>query len=186
MRTTLTCLIALLIALPLPAGHLTSGTWTLDPHRSMVAFTVVKNGIERVDGRFRAFRGTITYDEANPSRSSIEWRVKIASVETGKRGRDQTLQQANYFDAGRYPEMAFAARGVERLANGSMRFTGTLTIRGVSKPLTIVATQIRCDPKSPMFSARFDLDRFDFGVSGGPVLVSRNVNVRLLAVGVPK
>jgi polyisoprenoid-binding protein YceI len=183
---TLTSLLALFIAMPLAAGHLTSGTWTLDPQRSIVAFTVVKHGTERVDGRFRAFQGTVTYDEANPARSSIEWRVKIASIETGERPRDATLQNEEFFHAARYPEMTYAARGVERLPNGNFRFKGTLTIRGQSKPLTIDATMIRCGADGPVFSAKFDLDRFDFGVSGRRVLISRNVNVRLLAVGRPR
>ena len=183
---TLTSLLALFIAMPLAAGHLTSGTWTLDPHRSIVAFTVTKHGTERVDGRFRAFQGTVTYDEANPARSSIEWRVKIASIETGERPRDATLQNEEFFHAARFPEMSYIARGVQRLPNGNFRFNGTITIRGQSKPLTIEATMIRCGAEGPMFSAKFDLDRFDFGVSGRRVLISRNVNVRLLAVGRPK
>lgn len=183
---TLTAFLALFLAMPLTAGHLTSGTWTLDPHRSIVAFTVTKHGTERVDGRFRAFQGTVTYDEANPARSSIEWRVKIASVETGERARDATLQNAGYFHAARFPEMTYVARGVQRLPNGAFRFNGTLTIRGASRPLTIDATMIRCGADAPTFSAKFDLDRHDFGVSGGGIMISRNVNVRLLAVGRPK
>lgn len=183
------CLFALLSTSSLFAGHLTSGTWTLDPKRTLVAFSVVKHGTERVDGRFRDFKGTITYDEANPARSSIEWRVRIASVQTGEPGRDRTLQSDDYFDVARHPEMVFRARGVQRLRDGSMRFDGTITIRGVSKPLTVVAKQIRCDPNGPIFSTQFDLDRFDFGVKGGLMmrpLISRKVNVRLLAVGAPK
>ncbi len=154
----------------------------------MVAFTVTKHRTERVDGRFRAFQGAITYDEANPSRSSIEWRVKIASVDTGERQRDASLQHSDYFDAARFPEMIFVASGVERLPDASMRFKGTITIRGVSKPLVVHAKQIRCDPNSPMFSVRFDVDRFDFGLQGGLMMrtiISRKVNVRLLAVGLP-
>lgn len=172
--------------MPLAAGHLTSGTWTLDPQRSIVAFSVVKHGTERVDGRFRAFHGTVTYDEANPERSSIEWRVKIASVDTGERKRDASLQHSDYFDAARFPEMRYIARGVERLPNGSFRFNGTITIRGQSRPLAVNARMIRCDGDGPIFSTNFDLDRFDFGLQGGLMMrtvISRNVNVRLLAVG---
>ena len=162
---------------------LSSGTWTLDPQRSVVSFSVIKHGTERVEGRFRAFDGTMTYDASNPANSSISWRVRIASVETGERDRDRTLQGSGYFDAARFPEMTFVARGVHRLPDGRIRFRGTITIRGRSKPLTIVARQVGA---APVFVSTFDLDRFDFGVDGGRVMVSRNVNVKLVVAGVRK
>ena len=180
--------ILFVLALAAPVTDLPSGTWTLDRGRSVVAFTVMK-GDERVDGRFRDFDGVIRYDAGDPSRSSIEWHVRVASVKTAEPGRDRALRSRDFFDAGRFPEMTFVARGVERRADGSLRFNGTITIRGRSKALTVEAVPIGIDPAGPIFSTRFNLDRFDFDMAGGPVmrtLIGRNVQVRLVAAGARK
>ena len=176
---------AIFFALALAAVDLPSGTWALDRDRSVVAFTVLKHG-ERVDGRFRDFTGRVTYDANDPSRSSIEWRVRVASVKTAEPGRDRSLRGRDFFDAAHFPEMTFVARGVQPSADGTLRFTGTITIRGRSRPLTVEARPVGLDPNSPIFSTRFDLDRFEFDLEGGPMmrtLISRNVQVRLVAVG---
>ena len=157
-----------------------SGTWKLDPARSVVQFTVTKLGFEDVTGRFLDFAGVVRYDAADPSKSSVQWRVRVESVQTDARNRDQTLRQAEYFDAARHPEMTFQSGRVRDLGGGRMQIEGTITIKGRSRPLSAVA-----EPVEDGFETRFELDRYDFGIAGGRVmgrLIGRTVRVRLVAV----
>lgn len=157
-----------------------AGTWTLDPGRSVVQFTVTKLGFEDVTGRFLDFSGVVRYDAVDPSRSSVEWRVRVDSVKTDARNRDQTLRQAEYFDAARHPEMTFRSERVRALGGGRLQVEGNITIKGRSRPLTLIA-----EPAEGGFETRFELDRYDFGIVGGRVmgrLIGRTVRVRLAAV----
>src|SRR5262245_60593175 len=73
--------------------------WPIDRAHSRVTFTVTKWGFVEVEGRFLDFSGTILYDRARPEASRVDWRVKVASVETGAVNRDKSLLEPDYFDA---------------------------------------------------------------------------------------
>jgi polyisoprenoid-binding protein YceI len=157
-----------------------AGTWGIDPSRSVVQFTVTKLGFEDVTGTFRDFSGTVRYDAANPAGSSVEWRVKVGSVKTDASNRDRSLQSVEYFDAANHPEMTFRSERVRPLGDGRLQVDGPITIKGRSRPLSIVV-----EPAERGFETRFELNRHDFDIVGGSVmgrLIGRTVRVRLLAV----
>jgi polyisoprenoid-binding protein YceI len=174
-------------ALPfVPAnGHVVSegapaGTWRIDPARSVVEFTVTKLGFADVTGRFTEFTGSVRYDPAQPGNSSVEWKVRVASIETDAANRDKTLQEPEYFDARRHPELGFRSTRVRTLRDGRLEVDGALTIKGITRPQRIVAT-----PVDGGFQTTFELDRFDFEIVGGRVmrrLIGRTVRVRLTAI----
>ena len=154
------------------------GSWSIDPRQSVVGFTVTKFGREVVHGRFHDFSGTV-------QQNSMQWKVRIASVKTGERARDATLQGPEFFDARRYPEMTFVSDRIRSLPDGRIHVSGRLTIKGRTKPLVVTARQVG----SSVFETRFHLNRHDFGVSGGSVSrhgISDRVDVHLRLTGVPK
>lgn len=156
----------------------------LDPLRSEVRFTVTKLGYSDVTGRFRDFSGQLHYDAAHPENSSVRWRVAVASVETGERNRDRSLQNQEYFLASQYPDLTFTSHTVRRGENGALAVTGDITIRGIAKRLT-VPVRISEQAGRRVFVSDFELDRYDFGVRGGMVmgrLIGRTVRVHLAAV----
>jgi len=186
----------LLVALPLalmavhPAAvQPATGTPTLpavaapiDPVRSRVGFTVTKLGFSDVEGTFRDFDVDLRYDPEQPARSSVRWRVRVASVKTDAGNRDRTLQSAEYFDATHHPELTFESRNVRVLDPGRLEVEGDITIKGRTRPLTIV---VQRTADAGGFETRFTLDRHDFGVNGGRVmgrLIGRTVRVHLVAV----
>ena len=142
-----------------------TGSWSIDPARSSVRFTVTKFGSEVVEGRFRDFRGAVVYDAKNPERNALQWRVLVSSVETGETARDQTLRGPSFFDAARFPELTFVADRIRPLPDGRMHVSGRITIRGRARPLIITARPAGAN----RFVTTFQLDRHDFGVSGGSV-----------------
>jgi polyisoprenoid-binding protein YceI len=157
-------------------------TWSIDPSRSEVRFTVTKLGFENVTGVFREFDGEIQYDPDRPEASRVRWRVRVASVLTDASNRDSALQQREYFDAARYPYLEFSSQAVRRIDAGRLEVSGPITMRGVTQPITFV---VRCMPGDPpRFEADFTVDRYDFGIAGGTVmgrLIGRTVRVRLVA-----
>jgi polyisoprenoid-binding protein YceI len=159
-----------------------AGAWTIDADRSLVGFTVTKLGYDDVDGRFTRFSGNVRYDPARPEASSIRWSVRVASVKTDDPRRDQSLQGEEYFDARRHPELRFESHRVRRLDGGRLEVAGRITIKGRTRPLTLVV-QPAADGAG--FETEFALNRYDFKVNGGRVmgaLIGRKVNVHLVAL----
>ncbi len=184
---------ALLAAAGLSADARAATPWPIDHAHSKVTFTVTKWGFVEVEGRFRDFRGTILYDADHPERSRVDWRVQVASVDTGEADRNRALQRPEYFDAARNPEMRFVSTSVRRLEEDRLEVTGTITIRGIAKPLTVeVAYRGRHEVPDlgPMdlFQTRFTINRLDFGMVGGSLLgpvISRDAEVTLIAAARP-
>lgn len=165
------------------APQVAAGIWRIDPARSEVRFTITKLGFEDVTGVFRESEGEIRYDPAHLAASSIQWRVKVASVLTDASNRNRALQGEGYFDAGRHPLLSFVSREVRGSAAGMLEVSGDITIRGVTRPLTL-SVRPRVTMAGPTFETDFTIDRYEFGVVGGSVLgrlIGREARLHLLA-----
>ena len=175
------------VTMPLSAG---GDRWPIDHAHSRVTFSVTKWGFAEVEGRFHDFSGSISYNRAKPDASHIEWRVRIATVDTGETKRDQSLQAPEYFDAARYPELTFVSKRVQAAGADALDVTGKLTIRGVSKPVTVRIAYggrhtVPSEGTYDTFKTSFTINRYDFGVVGGSVLgpaISKDVKINLIAV----
>ncbi|MGZ6589817.1 MAG: YceI family protein [Solirubrobacteraceae bacterium] len=111
------------------------GAWEADPARSTVGFTVRHLKVTKVRGRFGKITGVIRCDR--DGMTSIDGRVAVASIETGDHRRDARLCGEEFFDAGRYPTIAFRAIS-EATGSGEVPVVrGTMTMRGVSRPLEL-------------------------------------------------
>ena len=158
-------------------------TWLIDPARSEIRFTVTKLGFSDVTGVFRESEGQIHYDQDRPQASRVQWRVRVASVKTDAANRDSSLQQREYFDAAQYPYLEFSSRSVRELDNGRLEVSGQITMRGVTRPLTLIVRRVQ-NGSVPRFETDFTVDRYDFGIAGGTVmgrLIGRTVRVHLAA-----
>jgi polyisoprenoid-binding protein YceI len=163
----------------------------IDRGQSRVSFLVTKWGFLEVEGRFQDFGGTIVYDPQRPEASRIDWRVKVASVKTDERNRDESLQQPEYFDTVRYPELTFVSDRVMAVSPAELEVQGRITIKGRTRPLTVrVRHATQNDARTPQpverFETEFTINRYDFGIVGGSVLgpvISREARVRILIVG---
>jgi polyisoprenoid-binding protein YceI len=181
--------IALALLLFRPDGQAAEPGWVIDKAHSRVTFTVTKWGFDEIEGRFHDFAGTMAFDEQHPERSRVDWRIRIASVQTGATKRDESLQGSDYFDAARFPEMRFTSERVIPLGNGRFEVQGQLTIRDKTRPLTVTATyggthSVPQEGTYAIFQSEFTIDRYDYGVRGGSMLgpaISRDVRVKLIA-----
>jgi polyisoprenoid-binding protein YceI len=91
-----------------------SGEYKIDPAHSVIGFAIRHYEISLVRGRFKDFTGTIRYDDADVSKSSVEFAAKIESIDTGVDARNAHLRTADFFDAAKHPEMTFKSTRVER------------------------------------------------------------------------
>jgi polyisoprenoid-binding protein YceI len=168
-------------------------TWSIDATHSTIEFAAKHMMLTTVRGRIGGARGAIELDLENPTASTARVELDVASLETGAEQRDAHLRSADFFDAEQFPTITFATRRVEgaRAEEGaSFRVVGDLTIRGVTREVTLDATYEGRgrDPwggERVSFTAEGKLDRRDFGLTWnaaletGGVLVSNDVKIRL-------
>lgn len=149
--------------------------WTLDSAHSHVGFSIRHMMISTVRGAFDQFDGEITVDEEDPTRSQAEGRIQVASIDTGNDERDQHLRGADFFDAQTHPTITFKSRKITSKGADAYLVTGDLTIRGVTRELTLEA-ELSPPAKDPWgnmrrgVSLRGYLNRKDFGLTWNQTL----------------
>jgi polyisoprenoid-binding protein YceI len=117
-----------------------SGTYTLDPAHSRIGFVARHAMIAKVRGAFNEVSGSATIDGANPSASNLEVTIQAASVDTRDANRDGHLRSGDFFDAETYPTITFKATAFAITDDETVEVTGDLTIKGVTRPVTIPFT----------------------------------------------
>lgn len=136
--------------------------WTVDRAASSVRFASSFNGTP-FSGGFARWSADIRFDPANLAASSVTAVIDVASAATGDADRDQALPTADFFSAAAFPRAVFAAHSFRALGAGRYQALGTLTLRGVSRPLTLPFTLAIKGHEAHM-AANVTLDRLAFGV----------------------
>ncbi|MER7827516.1 YceI family protein [Streptomyces sp. NPDC096097] len=120
-----------------PALAALTGDYVIDPAHSSIGFTVRHAMVTNVRGAFTEHEGTLHLDGADPARSTASIDVKIGSVDTGIADRDGHLRSGDFFDAETFPLMTFRSTEARQLGGDTYRITGELTIKDVTRPLSI-------------------------------------------------
>jgi polyisoprenoid-binding protein YceI len=165
-----------------------TGTYAIDPTHSRIGFSARHAMVTKVRGSFNEFEGTGHLDAENPARSHLQLTIKAASIDTRNADRDAPLKSNDFFDMETYPEITFASTAVEQLDADNYQVTGDLTIKGVTKPVTVdfEYTGTAVDPYDNQrigFEGKTTVNRKDWGVSwnaaleAGGVLVSEKVTL---------
>jgi polyisoprenoid-binding protein YceI len=180
--------LAAALALPASAG---TTTYQIDPRHSSAGFGVTHLMISTVRGEFHGVTGTVVVDDSDIAKSSVNVTIDATTVDTREPDRDKHLKSEAFFDVAKYPAITFQSTKVERNADGSLKVTGDLTIRGVTKTAVLTATLPKAPIKDPWglqrtaVSAATKINRQDFGVAwnqkldSGGVVVGDDVNVTL-------
>jgi polyisoprenoid-binding protein YceI len=147
-----------------------------------------------VKGRFAELTGTIVAVETNIADSSVEVSLLATCLDTRSEQRDAHVRSPDFLDVERYPEVTFKSTAISGTKE-SFKLTGDLTIRGVTRPITLDATY-EGEGKDPWggtrasFSAHGKFDRRDFGLTWnvaletGGILVSNEVKINIEAQAV--
>jgi polyisoprenoid-binding protein YceI len=120
-----------------PALVALTGEYTIDPSHSNIGFSVRHAMVANVHGSFGEFEGTLDLNGTDPAHSSASIEVTIASVDTGAPDRDTHLRSGDFFEADKFPKMTFTSTSAEERGGDAYRINGDLTIKDVTKPLSI-------------------------------------------------
>ncbi|MCW2701379.1 MAG: uncharacterized protein JWQ45_2914 [Blastococcus sp.] len=164
------------------------GTWDIDASHSTVGFSVRHMMVSKVRGYFREFSGEIVTAE-DPARSLVTATVDLGSIDTRQEQRDAHIRSADFFDVQTHPQMTFRSTAV-RTDGADWTVDGDLTIKGVTKPVTLALELNGFGPDAyggyrAGFSARTEINRNEFGVDikmpmdGGGVVVGDKISVEL-------
>jgi polyisoprenoid-binding protein YceI len=141
-----------------------AGSWIADPVHSNVAFEVAYAGVSTFRGGFGDFTASLSGTE-------LEGTATVASVDVKDEQLNGHLQTPDFFDAARFPEIAFKATDLNRREDGTVEGKGELTIKGVTKPIELagtIAAESNVDPfgrEKLGLHLETSVDRTDFGVS---------------------
>ena len=173
---------SLKIALPIVLVSLlnmaVAQNYTVIDNGSTITFTIKNLGFA-VDGSFKNLQGNILFDANHLSTSSFKVTVSSATVNTKNNARDKHLKKEEYFDAGKYPIIAFVSDKIEKEATANTyKVTGKFTIKNKSKQVTFNFTTSP-NTNGLNFVGKVGLNRRDFGVGGGSMILSDNLVLSL-------
>jgi polyisoprenoid-binding protein YceI len=129
-------------ALPLlVAGlaHADAAEWKLDASHTNIGFTVPHLVVSSVDGRFKEASAKVKLDDADLTKSEVSVEINAASIDTFDVKRDEHLRGVDFFDTAKFPKLTFKSTKIVK-AGAGYKLTGNLTIRDVTKPVTLDAT----------------------------------------------
>lgn len=175
MRRAFTYVFTLALLLPAISAIAAADpvVYKVDPDHSGVSFTI-RHFVSNVPGRFKDFDGVIKYDKQNPAASSVSFTTQAASIDTDNTDRDNHLRSPDFFDVAKFPTLTFSSTSVKAVDADTLEVTGDLTIKGVTKKVT-VPVEVLGTVKGPRgekagFETSFKLDRKEYGINWNRVL----------------
>lgn len=165
-------------------------SWQVDYAHTQIQFSVRHMMIAKVRGTFEKFNVLLNLDEERPERTTVQAQIETASINTRDAQRDAHLRSADFFNSETYPLMTFVSDRVEILSAERARLYGSLTIRDVTRPVT-VDVEYTGQAKSPWgtlsagFTAQTVINRKDWNLTWnqaletGGVLVGDEVEIHI-------
>jgi polyisoprenoid-binding protein YceI len=172
------------------------GDWVIDTPHTNLMFVARYAMLTKVRGHFNVFEGTIHVAE-KPEDSWVELTIDVSSITTDDDTRDNHLRSGDFLDLANHPTITFKSTKVEVLSDNTLRVTGNLVIRGVTKEVVLdmeyAGTAKDAYGRTRVaFSAKTEIDRDEFGVNWnmaletGGVLVGKKVQIELEIQALPK
>ena len=182
---------AVVAALAVVPSFAMASTWDIEPSHSAAHFTVRHMMITNVRGEFSGLAGSVEMDDKDVTKSTVAATINTSTVNTREPKRDEHLRAADFFDAAKFPSMAFKSKKVVSKGKNGLEVTGDLTIRDVTKEVTLKVELAPGEQKDPWGNTRrgatatTTIDRTAFGLKwnkaleAGGVLVGNDVKVEL-------
>jgi polyisoprenoid-binding protein YceI len=167
-----------------------TGDYDIDPAHSRLGFVVRHAMVTKVRGQFRTFSGHAHLDAAKPENSTAYVEIDMNSIDTGNEQRDGHLRSNDFFDVSTHAKATFRSTGITETGPDALRMTGDLTIKGVTRPVTLdwEFTGSAQDPYGALragFDGSATINRKDWGIEWnaaletGGVLVSDKIRLEL-------
>lgn len=161
--------------------------YSIDKAHSTIGFSAKHLMVSKTNGMFNEYDGAVTFDPNDLAASKIEMTIQSASINTHLEARDTHLKSPDFLDVEKFPTITFVTKSIAKEGEG-YNLTGDLTIKGVTKEITVPA-EISGPVNSPMggtaigISSNFKINRQDYGVSfnktmdNGGFVVSDDVTI---------
>ncbi|WP_104722578.1 YceI family protein [Helicobacter mesocricetorum] len=130
-------LLGSLVAISLLSTGALAKEYNLDKVHTDVGFKIKHLQISNVKGNFDDYSATIDFDPMSAEFKKLKAIIKTASIDTDNESRDDHLRQDDFFKVKKYPDMTFVMKKYEKIDNQTGKMTGTLTLAGVSKDITL-------------------------------------------------
>jgi polyisoprenoid-binding protein YceI len=164
--------------------------WEIDGGRSGIRFAVRHLVLSKTRGKFSRWSGTVLVPDGDLTHAVVDVVIDPSSIDTGVPRRDTHLRGDDYLDVARYPRITFAASQVSAEPDGRLRVVGALTVKDVTREVTVVAVPNGCTRDSlgtdrARFTARTAIDRRDFGFTGtfaldaGDMVIGESIDVEI-------
>ncbi|MDQ4123522.1 MAG: YceI family protein [Acidobacteriota bacterium] len=149
-----------------------AGAYNFDKAHSSIGFRVKHMGLAEIPGYFGDFTGSINYDAADVTKSSVEFTAKATSINTAVARRDDHLRSADFFEVEKYPDITFKSTKIEKRGANNFVATGDFTMKGVTKQIQLPVTfnGLLKDQRGGIkmgFSIETTINRRDYGVNYG-------------------
>ena len=168
-------------------AKVTGGSYTVDPGHTQVVFAYDHMGFSNNMGVISESTGTLTLDKANPAASKVSIEVPVANLKTGIAKLDEHLAKAEFFDTAKFPKATFVSTSVKPDGTTGADITGNLTIKGITKPVTLDAefygagVQPMSKKENIGFVATGTIKRSDFGMAMAVPMVGDTVELKIIA-----
>lgn len=176
---------AFIAAFALSIPSFAADTYVLDPGHTEIRFSWSHFGVSKMSGMILAYKGAVNFDAATPENSKLDFTAKANSLWTHDAKLTEHLKGADFFAADKHPEISFKSTKVEKTGDTTGKITGDLTIKGVTKPVTLDAKLVFKGPhpmtKTPAlgFQAVTTIKRSDFNVSYLVPAVSDEIDITI-------
>ena len=159
----------------------TPGVYQIDTAHSSIGFVARHLMVAKARGRFDEFSGSVQVG-ATAEESSVDVTIDAGSIQTGQAGRDEHLRSADFLNVAAFPTLRYRSTSATQTGPSTLRIEGELTIRDITRPVTLDARfeGTVVDPWGNdriAFSARAEIDRYDFGVTWNQALETGGVVV---------
>ncbi len=165
------------------------GTWKFDPMHTQVEFSAKHLGMMTVRGHFAEVIATGQLYPDQPERSSFDVTINTASIRTHNEQRDNDLRSSTFLEVQKYPTITFKSTKIEQKSPDRGTLTGDLTIKGVTKPVTLNVVKYGefNDPRMGHrigYAAETRINRKDFGMEfdamlDGKFIVSHEIQINI-------
>ncbi|MEM7525930.1 MAG: YceI family protein [Pseudomonadota bacterium] len=164
-------------------GAAAGGLYRVDPAHAIVSMWIGHLGLSRYPGRFADVSGALRFDPEDPTASRLEIEIPARSIDLPDKSLEATIRGEDWLDARTHPTIRFVSTAAERLDEATGRVTGDLTIRGVTRAVTLDVAYNGSAPnpfnrrETLGFSATGAIDRAAFGMTALPGFVGATIDL---------
>jgi len=155
--------------------------------RGSIDFAIGDSRVFRTTGTFKDWQGFLRVDDQDVPKSAVQVTVHTKSVQMLDAQQTAMMRDADFFDVDKFPEMTFTSTAVERTGETTLRVTGNVTLRGITRPMVLAISVTDRRPDAPAgaryarFRAEGSIKRSEFGMTKFVEVVGDTVDITIRA-----